>query len=478
MAKKKKKKGLQDMPTMSPERYLRERVRQLPIGRCFWLSRLEDGGTAFVVVTRCHPQGNLTIGTYVVDTYCRGVVSATYYFNKKKSKLDDILNQINDFGEPKEVKYEEVHNMIYGAIAFAEEVEIHPCIGFNLTQNILEEDTEDIPLIEYEYGRNGRYFLRAFSNEEAALYLPKLRKHLGDDFDYEIQKDEDDDNLDDESEPSLFDHNQWMEGEYAYQHKEYKQTEDLHHPWLQTLLTDLDKEYLGREDLDKILALPHDELRHDLKQLALAEMGRNTHDEYNDPYNPLIMHVFILLGEVGDNDSLELLLEMLRLDRVFYEYHICDGSSEIVKPALYKLAKDKMHRLVDFLKEPGLYCFARVSVLEVVLENLVCLEPQRKDEVINYAREIIEFLLSHADDPKYMDGGLAGFVCSGIMDLGAEELIPQIEELYETGNVDESICGTIQNVKRKFNNCERIDGNLILDIHDLYDYMKRVYKKY
>lgn len=43
--------------------------------------------------------------------------------------------------------------MIFGAIAFAEEAGITPSNSFELTQYLLEEDTEDVPLIEYDYGK-------------------------------------------------------------------------------------------------------------------------------------------------------------------------------------------------------------------------------------------------------------------------------------------------------------------------------------
>lgn len=484
MTKKKKKKGAQATLPMSPERYIRERIRLLPIDRCLVSQGWKDSGLAVVVVTRRHPKGSITAGIYLVDTFCRGVCNSHCFFSIAEDELDDILARYSRGVSFEEASYEEAHNLVFGAIAFAEEAGIAPCEDFKLTQYILEDDTDDIPLIEYEYGREGKYFLCVPSQLEASRYLPALRAHLGDDFDFMINEEEVDDEYDDEEEsdylddgtPSILDLPQGIEGEYSYQHGEYKQTEELHYPWLQALLSNPDKEILSHEEIDKLLALPHDELRHDLRQLALAEMGRNARGEYSEPYNPLISHVFILLGEVGDDDSLELLLEMLRQDKDFFEYHICDGGGEIVQPALYKLAKGCTRRLVDFLEEPGLYNFARIHVLETVLPQMVYLESERREEAVCYARELTAFLLSHNGDTSYVDGALAGFLCAGIMDIGAEELLPQIERIYATGYVDESICGTLDTVKRDFKDTYG-DNPLILDIHELYDKMKRLYKR-
>lgn len=72
-----------------------------------------------------------------------------------------------------------------------------------------EDDTDDIPLIEYDYGRNGKYFLMANNNRELESYLSQMRKVLkpeqysfaltDDDF---FDEDEDDDS-------QLPMHNKW-----------------------------------------------------------------------------------------------------------------------------------------------------------------------------------------------------------------------------------------------------------------------------
>ena len=55
--------------------------------------------------------------------------------------------------------YDEAHNCIYGAIAFAEEAGIEPDKSFKITQYMLDEDDDNIPLIEYKYGKDGKHTL-------------------------------------------------------------------------------------------------------------------------------------------------------------------------------------------------------------------------------------------------------------------------------------------------------------------------------
>ena len=79
----------------------------------------------------------------------------------------------------RECSYEEAHNWVYGAIAWAEEAGIAPDKSFAITKYMLEEDTDDVPLIEYEFGYNGKHLLMANNNLELSKYLPLMKKNLG-----------------------------------------------------------------------------------------------------------------------------------------------------------------------------------------------------------------------------------------------------------------------------------------------------------
>lgn len=72
-------------------------------------------------------------------------------------EFDEFLDDRRDTF--RECSYEEAHNRVWGSIAYAEEAGIRPDKSFLLTQYMLEEDTDDIPLIEYEYGKDGKHFL-------------------------------------------------------------------------------------------------------------------------------------------------------------------------------------------------------------------------------------------------------------------------------------------------------------------------------
>ncbi len=139
----------------TPENQIRTRARNLKIGKCFTSNNWEDTRIATVTVTREHINGNLTVGFFLVDLGLLGVKDASYYFNMPAANFYELKNhQMQGFGI-KEISYEFAHNLIYGAVAYAEDYGFKPHKDFEVARYILEEDTEDIPLVEFEFGMDG-----------------------------------------------------------------------------------------------------------------------------------------------------------------------------------------------------------------------------------------------------------------------------------------------------------------------------------
>lgn len=197
MAKKKQKKqngGGQKF--LSDEQYIRQRVRSLEMGTCYMDEDIFKSGEGSVIVTRKHTGGRISAAFYLTDVWCTGVKQSFYKLRLEDFELEEMIEECNVFP----CSYEEAHNMVYGAVEFASEAGIEPCKDFSLTKYFLEEDTEEIPLVDFEFGRDGKHFLVAFSKLEASKYLPLLRKNLGEDgFRYVI---EDEEVLDEVLEPS------------------------------------------------------------------------------------------------------------------------------------------------------------------------------------------------------------------------------------------------------------------------------------
>jgi hypothetical protein len=165
------------MQQQSPEKYITTRARTLPIFKCLVNEGWETSKMAQVIVMRRHVTGNVTIGLYLVDLLCLGVKDTHYYFNILPNEFEE---RIEDGPEFTEISYELAHNIVYAGHDFAMEFTIKPCADFALTQYILEEDNDHIPLIDISTGdgeRKPHLMVHSGSNYHDAL--ARLRQHAG-----------------------------------------------------------------------------------------------------------------------------------------------------------------------------------------------------------------------------------------------------------------------------------------------------------
>lgn len=484
MAKKKSKKNSQAQQPMSSERFLKEKARGLEIGKCYVSDDIKNYGEGHVVVTRQHIGGKISAAFFLIDAYCVGVKDSFYRLRMDEYEFELIFDKLRGT-ELHECSYEEAHNWIWGAVAFAEEAGINPDKSFNLTQYMLEEDTDEVPLIEYEFGRNGKHFLVAQSKLEASRYLPAMKAHLGDNFDVTIKEwghlDDDDDFEEEDDDDDDRPHKR-QETQYSYQHPSYPQSLQVENQWVATELCDpKNASYLDDQLTDRILALPHDSLRRDLENLILYYTGQSCNelpDEDSENFNGVIGTSTMLLAEVGNEDcSLDVVLEVLRQSPDFYDFHIADSGEEIFVPTLYKLGQHKLDKLMDFMKEEGLYSFSKVHVFSA-LNQIAIRQPERRSEVVEWYRHIIQFTLETKHRIQILDNTLLAMMIGGLVDFQAQELQEDVYTLYKAGYVDKSYCGGYEIWKKDLQHPEEsLYDHCILDIHERFHQLKQQFSK-
>lgn len=96
-----------------------------------------------------------------------------------------MVKRIDMDEDLKKAAYADAHKLVYGAIDFAEAVGIDSEDSFDITKYILDEKKEEIPFAEF--GKNGKHYLRADTDEEAELYIPIIMEAIGTDFTYSIE---------------------------------------------------------------------------------------------------------------------------------------------------------------------------------------------------------------------------------------------------------------------------------------------------
>lgn len=494
----KKKKNIQPQQMLSPEQFIKQKARNLPIEVCYISKDIEEVGEGTVIVVRRHPNDKFTLATYLLDIFCLGVKDTFYRLRLDEFEYEEFFDKYTSM-EVKEITYNEAHNWIYGAIAFAEEAGIAPHKDFNVTQYMLEEDTEDIPLIEYNYGKDGKHFLVAMSQLELSRYIPILKKNLGDDFDYVLQDDEDEyddyEEVQDEDEEPI-DLKQLMENfknsplfkkygpdtEYTYQHPEYPMVLNVENKGLvSTLFDPANFSGLSDEDTDRILVMPHDTLRRDLEQIILFHTGETCdgipEDLWEADNGSPITHALFLLGEIGDEGSLDVVLETLRQSSEYSDFHFGDLMTEIYLPTLYKLGKDRLDKLMEFAKEKGLDTFNHVKIFPPVA-CIAYLHPERRNEVIEWFREILRFATEKLPETQYFDSELAGMMLSDLIDLKAKELLPEIKAMFDTGLVSLACCGDYEKVEKDILSLKQTHWHEYpMEIHERFAELRKRWKK-
>jgi hypothetical protein len=181
---KSKKQNSQKQVFLSPENYIRQKSRNLPIVKCSINKEWENDRLASIWIVRRHSNGNFTFCCYLVDMNCLGVKDTVYRFNEPQEMLDEYEEKVISNYETEEISYDLAHNIIFAAVEFAEEYGFKPHRDFtSVTQYFLEEDDDSIPLIDVHCGdENGEPVYISNGYETPALQqriINQLEKTAG-----------------------------------------------------------------------------------------------------------------------------------------------------------------------------------------------------------------------------------------------------------------------------------------------------------
>lgn len=436
-----KKKNVQKKSVaQSPKQFLKEKANKLPIYKCMITPGWEGAGECFISISRQRGNGNLCVANFLVDCWCLGVKEVYGNVNMDPDTFKDFRERAGLV----DIDYPTVHNIIYGAIEFAEEAGIEPCRDFNIWEGVLSEDNDDVPLIEMEFGKDGKHLLVTEPGTPESRLIPRLREKLGDNFDYILN------GIDDFS--GLFNSNPIDHEEYHYVYPEYPSELKLNHRMIADILYSKENyERIPDKVADDIYALPLDEMVEDLSNIIIYEIGR-TYRQINDgtigdPENSPIMHSLVLLSEIDGKKAMPGLMELLHQDEKFFEYHLGDAFGEFLIPALTACAYDSLKDLEAFLNESGLNYMSRVSV-STALSDIANEYPENRDKVIEIYRRQLADMPARLPERDRCDAETAAFMICDCMNMHAAELLPEIKAVMDTNLVEEDICGDYDSVEQ------------------------------
>lgn len=238
--------------------------------------------------------------------------------------------------------------------------------------------------------------------------------------------------------------------------------------WLYTNGLDIDK-----EKLNTLLSLPRESLISDLELVLQDSIDRYAYfseeDDWEEEPSDFLIHAVYLLGELESTKSLENIFHVLRQSYEYLHFYFGDFLTAEIWDPVYKLANHNLEACKQFLFEPGVDTFAR-SVITDMVEQVAHHQPERRSEVIQWFREVIQFFLNSELEDNVIDSDLNGFIICNVLDLKGKELMPEVEKLFDKGIVSLGVCGVWKDVKKDFEQPDRYDKKReILSISEKYD---------
>lgn len=181
MAKKKRKKAAPKPVRLKPENFVKKKARSIALHQCYINSDWQEGGMATVIVVRKMRNGNLIVGSYIVDVYCLGVKDTFFKTNLAEHQFEEELLPIYTERMGLDmVKIEPTlaFNIVYGAVEYAEDLGFEPHKDFKITEYILD-DVESIDYMDIEFGKDGKPHYMSGPHDNIERIIAVLDKNVG-----------------------------------------------------------------------------------------------------------------------------------------------------------------------------------------------------------------------------------------------------------------------------------------------------------
>jgi hypothetical protein len=164
----------------SPIKYLKEKGKKLPIDKCLIADMYyEKNGLTICLIIRRQPSGMYSFASILIDRSCLGVKNILVNCNFSEFELNELLEKTSRHGELVEVSPEYFHNMVYGAIDYANELGFSPPKDFYIAEYLLDESYISNEIDNIEMGYNGKPLFIQGPYDDVKRIIAILDKNVG-----------------------------------------------------------------------------------------------------------------------------------------------------------------------------------------------------------------------------------------------------------------------------------------------------------
>ncbi len=165
---------------------------------------------------------------------------------------------------------------------------------------------------------------------------------------------------------------------------------------------------------------------------------------YNDENFNFPSHALLLLFELRAEAAIDQILEVLNQNQGYFDFWFISLHS-FAQPAIFWCGLNQTEKLLGFLKKPDTYLYSRSYVGEAVL-RIPSIFPERRSEILNWTRELLNFYCEKPADNNIEDALYYGFFLADLTSAGFYELLPEIEQLFDTHTIAVHICGSYEEI--------------------------------
>jgi hypothetical protein len=211
---------------------------------------------------------------------------------------------------------------------------------------------------------------------------------------------------------------------------------------------------IAPEEVQALLALPHDTLAADLRAILRHAVERfDRYEEYADAHDwqwdalSAPLHAIVLLGELRGGENLDALLTFLAAQEEVIDFHLSDQLTDDMWEPIAKLAVGHFERVAAFVRTPCPNVYSRVVASEA-MRRLAWTWPEHTPAVAQWYKEQLVHFTQLPDGDPALDETLVAAIISDCVDLNLTDLLPEIGSLFRQGRVDPGYSGNWEEVRR------------------------------
>jgi hypothetical protein len=153
-----------------------QHAREYPLVGCWIMAGWQESGIAPVIVAREQEPGRVMFGDYMVDLYCLGIKDVFIRTDYSLARFERELEKLCP-GQPIKCSVELAHEVIYGALEYAERLGFQPHPDFKAQAADLMLDPPDAHrrVDQVVFGKNGKPFFVAgpYDDERKTMAILK-----------------------------------------------------------------------------------------------------------------------------------------------------------------------------------------------------------------------------------------------------------------------------------------------------------------